>query len=57
LILWHALLAAPLHLTRCRKTFFTVDYFLASPMTRTLALEGRPPLSVQALSIMLVTKK
>jgi hypothetical protein len=25
LILWHALLAAPLHLTRCRKTFFTVD--------------------------------
>jgi len=25
LILWHALLAAPLHLTRCRKTFFTAD--------------------------------
>jgi transposase, IS5 family len=26
LILWHALLAAPLHLTRCRKPFFTADY-------------------------------
>src|SRR5262245_7376974 len=26
LILWHALLAASLHLTRCRKTFFTADY-------------------------------
>jgi 1,4-dihydroxy-2-naphthoate octaprenyltransferase len=26
LILWHALLAAPLHLTRCRKTFFTADF-------------------------------
>jgi hypothetical protein len=25
LILWHALLAVPLHLTRCRKTFFTAD--------------------------------
>src|SRR5262245_42569627 len=25
LILWHALLAASLHLTRCRKTFFTAD--------------------------------
>ena len=25
LILCHALLAAPLHLTRCRKTFFTAD--------------------------------
>ena len=25
LILWHALLAAPFHLTRCRKTFFTAD--------------------------------
>jgi len=25
LILWHALLAAPLHLTRWRKTFFTAD--------------------------------
>ena len=25
LILWHALLAAPLPLTRCRKTFFTAD--------------------------------
>ena len=25
LILWHALLAAPLHLTRCRKTLFTAD--------------------------------
>ena len=25
LILWHALLAAPLHLTQCRKTFFTAD--------------------------------
>jgi hypothetical protein len=25
-ILCHALLAAPLHLTRCRKTFFTADY-------------------------------
>src|SRR5262249_54194049 len=25
LILWHALLAAPPHLTRCRKTFFTAD--------------------------------
>src|SRR5262249_41584290 len=28
LILWHALLAAPLHLTRCRKTFFTADSFV-----------------------------
>src|SRR5262249_9970808 len=28
LILCHALLAAPLHLTPCRKTFFTADYFL-----------------------------
>src|SRR5262249_12119940 len=26
LILWHALLAASLHLTRCRKTFFTADH-------------------------------
>ena len=26
LILRHALLAAPLHLTQCRKTFFTADY-------------------------------
>ena len=26
LILCHALLAAPLHLTRCRKTFFTADH-------------------------------
>ena len=26
LILWHALLAATLHLTRCRKTFFTADF-------------------------------
>ena len=26
LILWRALLATPLHLTRCRKTFFTADY-------------------------------
>jgi hypothetical protein len=26
LILCHALLAGPLHLTRCRKTFFTADY-------------------------------
>src|ERR1700757_1712387 len=25
LILWHALLAASLHLTRCRKPFFTAD--------------------------------
>jgi hypothetical protein len=25
LILWHALLAVPLHLTRCRKIFFTAD--------------------------------
>src|SRR5262249_25638230 len=25
LILWRALLATPLHLTRCRKTFFTAD--------------------------------
>jgi hypothetical protein len=25
LILWHALLAAPFYLTRCRKTFFTAD--------------------------------
>jgi hypothetical protein len=25
LILWHALLAVPLHLTRSRKTFFTAD--------------------------------
>ena len=25
LILCHALLAGPLHLTRCRKTFFTAD--------------------------------
>jgi hypothetical protein len=25
-ILWRALLATPLHLTRCRKTFFTADY-------------------------------
>src|SRR2546427_9143420 len=25
LILWHALLAAPLHLNRCHKTFFTAD--------------------------------
>jgi hypothetical protein len=23
--LWHALLAVPLHLTRCRKIFFTAD--------------------------------
>ena len=29
LILWHALLAAPLHLTRCRKTFFTADHIRA----------------------------
>jgi hypothetical protein len=28
LILWHALLATPLHLTRCRKTFFTADYWV-----------------------------
>jgi IS5 family transposase len=26
LILWRALLATPLHLTLCRKTFFTADY-------------------------------
>src|SRR5437763_1431171 len=26
LILCHALLAAPLHLNQCRKTFFTADY-------------------------------
>src|SRR6516225_8515047 len=26
LILWHALLAASLHLTRCRKPFFTADH-------------------------------
>jgi HTH-like domain len=26
LILWHALLAVPLHLTRCRKIFFMADY-------------------------------
>jgi hypothetical protein len=25
LILWHALLAVPLHRTRCRKIFFTAD--------------------------------
>ena len=33
LILWRALLATPLHLTRCRKTFFTADYlvFFSSP--------------------------
>jgi len=29
LILCHALLAAPLHLTRCRKTFFTADQLTA----------------------------
>ena len=29
LILCHALLAAPLHLTRCRKTFFTADHIRA----------------------------
>src|SRR5262249_11912504 len=28
LILWRALLATPLHLTRCRKTFFTADYIV-----------------------------
>src|SRR5262245_65395116 len=33
LILWRALLATPLHLTRCRKTFFTAD-FLGEPRQR-----------------------
>jgi hypothetical protein len=40
LILCHALLAAPLHLTRCRKTFFTADYLANLPANtdlRTLA--------------------
>ena len=40
LILWHALLAAPLHLTRCRKTFFTADYLWSSPDGRSEALAG-----------------
>ena len=30
LILCLALLAGPLHLTRCRKTFFTADYLASS---------------------------
>ena len=34
-ILCHALLAAPLHLTRCRKTFFTADYLYQIPLIRT----------------------
>src|SRR5262249_13775820 len=41
LILCHALLAAPLHLTRFRKTFFTADHFLtraqAALLVRNLA--------------------
>ena len=40
LILWHALLAAPLHLTRCRKTFFAADYLWSSPDGRSEALAG-----------------
>jgi len=44
LILWHALLAAPLHLTRCRKTFFTADYLSgcsSRPLTRGLFVSGQ----------------
>ena len=40
LILCHALLAAPLHLTRCRKTFFTADETAGSLVFRP---RERPP--------------
>src|SRR5262249_34821549 len=34
LILWRALLATPLHLTRFRKTFFTADYRMSIKLGR-----------------------
>jgi len=39
LILWHALLAVPLHLTRCRKIFFTADDLANTKVQR---LQRRP---------------
>jgi hypothetical protein len=38
LILCHALLAAPLHLTWCRKTFFTADYDKIGEVLRNLVI-------------------
>ena len=41
LILCHALLAAPLHLTPCRKTFFTADQLATLiPILRSNVLAG-----------------
>ena len=43
LILWHALLATPLHLTRCRKTFFTADEILRHCIRSSLRADHRWP--------------
>jgi len=46
LILWRALLATPLHLTRCRKTFFTADHLASGPAGRR---EGRSHIKLISL--------
>jgi hypothetical protein len=51
LILCHALLAAPLHLTRCRKTFFTADS-LAFPDILPFPLLSRHRLSADLLALL-----
>src|SRR5262249_2548421 len=45
LLLCHALLAAPLHLTRCRKTFFTADYLICCEPRAVLRRVGTLPFS------------
>ncbi len=51
MILCHALLAAPLHLTRCRKTFFTADS-LAFPDILPFPLLSRHRLSADLLALL-----
>jgi hypothetical protein len=52
LIPCHALLAGPLHLTRCRKTFFTTDQGV-SRVFGTFLAERRPALAQAAMATLI----